>query len=484
MASGRKLLAGASWIYGAQALTVFAQFAYAAVTSRLVGPEGFGAYAIALSVSGLVTLVTAGGLSQAVSRMTNLDKLRLRALSTFALVLGLLGAAFLWISAAFWASLWGDGNARPAIELLAVSVLMAPLAAIATSLLRRQGSFRALAIVTLAANLLGMVIGAAAVAVWRTGWSLAASALAAQLLLLLLSTYLCGRILWGVANIKHARSEIAFSSNLSPIKFTEYFVGNILKWSVSRFLGSANFGYWNRGDMLATLPFQQVQMAVIQAVSPEFRNDIESPVRAHRVWTDLQILVAWFAFPLSAAAAIVLPLTVPLLFGPGWEQTSVLIPYLAVAAGLQMVSTVLASAVEMLGRYKWLWMTSGSLILFQLVGVCFLLILQDIAVAMMFLIATHTARHAVQVSLCGKHGYLDIPRLMKNYLASLVFALLLSLGLWISFWVAPGKSVAPVIWLGSLLIAVVVAVSLFKLRMKFPPWVIASRYGFIKGAGA
>lgn len=477
MGAARRLLAGAAWIYGAQIVTVVAQFAYAAVTSRLVGPSTFGAYAIALSVSGLVTLLVAGGMAQAVARMPDMESKPLHGLVTFAVLLGIGGAVFTWFTAGLWASLWGDASADSAVQFLALGPLVAPLIALSTTVMRRQGSYRRLATVTLVSNLAGMVVGLVAVAQTRSATALAVSAVTSQLILLVASLLFSNRALWGIGRLGNARHEVVFSANLTAVKVAEYLVGNIMKFSVSRWLGSAYFGHWNRADMLATLPFQQVQNAMLQAVSPEFRHDIETPSRAFRVWTDLLTLVAWLALPVSAVAAVVLPSLVPLLFGAGWDVAGTLTAPLAIAAGLQTISMVLSTAVESLGRFRWMWITSVSLVMFQVAGAFALLVGRNIGIAMAVLLITQLIRQLIQVIQCRNSGYLDTKRLLRNYAVAVAFSLLCAGIAALIKWCLVGAATQPLLLIAVALLLIIALVALWRNFHLLPPYVLAQRYG-------
>lgn len=464
-------------MYGAQAISVLVQFAYAAITSRYVAPAGFGAYAIALSVAGLVALLSSGGIAQSVARMTELDRPHIRALVSYALILGGGAAAFVWLSSPFWASAWGDVSATPVIRWLAVSSFVAPLSGIATTLMRRKGSFRALALIALLSNLVGMGAGAIAVIEFKSASALVMSSIVAQLLLVLGALSLTGGDLWGLARLKRARNEVRFSGHLTAIKFVEYLIGNITKFSTSRAIGSSYFGYWNRADVLTSVPFQQVQVALIQAISPEFRHDIGNAERARHVWTDLLILVAWFALPLSALAAVIMPALVPIFFGPGWTITSALVVPLALSAGLQMMSMVLSSAVETLGRFSWMWITSALLLAVQVAGAMSVFVYQDIIFAMVALIVTQIARHSVQIALCGKNGYLNITRLARNYLVVVVFSTLVAaIGVGVCTLV-PLALTSPTLWGLIALIVFGAAVLLWRFRDRLPPVILAKKYG-------
>lgn len=464
-------------MYGSQLITVLAQFAYAAVTSRLVDPAGFGAYAIALSVSGLVTLLATGGIAQSVARMADVVQERMQGLVTFAALLGASCATFVYLTAPFWAGIWGEEEAIGAIQFLSVAVLLAPLSGVGTNLMRRQGSFRLLAGITLTSNIVGMIVGAIVVFRMQSASALVVSAIVAQGLILVGSLLTTRRVMWGFGSIRSARTEVAFSGRLSIYKLSEYLVFNIMKFSVSRWLGASMFGHWNRADTLATLPFHQVQTALLQAVGPEFRHDIDNPNRAVRVWSDLLVLVAWVTVPVSVLAAIVLPGIVPLFFGPGWEIAAVLSSPLAIAAGLQTVSLVLSTAVESLGRFKWLWITSTCLIVVQVISAMALFVFRDIAIAMICLIATPLIRHGLQVFICGRHGYLDVRGLVASYWAVMVFSLGVGAVAWLVRWLVlliPDVAFAGISAVG---VCVLAAVALWLGRNRLPPIRLARTYG-------
>lgn len=107
--AGSKLKALASyagWMLGAQVATAMLQFGYAAVTSRLVPGAGFGAYAVALNLAAVVSLIAQGGLGLAAARTPELRPGKLSFLILFAVGLGIVSGFLLVVLARPWAALW------------------------------------------------------------------------------------------------------------------------------------------------------------------------------------------------------------------------------------------------------------------------------------------------------------------------------------------------------------------------------------------
>jgi O-antigen/teichoic acid export membrane protein len=478
LSTAQRLLAGAAWVYGAQLVTVVAQFAYAASTSRAVTPSGFGAYAVALSVTGLVSLLATGGLGQTVSRMAQLDRNRLQSLATYALILGASGALALYLSAPFWAWLWGVETSLQPMRWLAISSAFSPLVGLSTGLMARTGKFRQLGLITVLSNLSGMLVGAVAVYTWRTPSSLVISAVVAQFMVLVGSLLSSEGLLLGLSPLRYGRGDIGYSGKLTSASFLSYLTGNIVKLSMARAIDAASLGYWNRAEVLTTIPLQQVQSALIRAVYPEFRHDVADPSRARIVWTDMLVLVAWASLVLGAFIAVLVPPAVPFVFGAGWEIAASLAGPLAIVGGLQIVSILLTSAIEALGRFRWIWSTDVILILLQVMAAAMIFVFKDIWVAVFALVLTNVVRHGWQVWIAGRHGYLDARRLIGQYSLAVVFATVLASILWLTVQLALQALRFPALWILPLALLGGFVAICFALRDRLPIVRLARKYGF------
>ncbi|WP_442544872.1 oligosaccharide flippase family protein [Arthrobacter sp. KN11-1C] len=461
-------------------MTVVVQFFYAAVTSRAVSPSGFGAYAIALTVTGLISLLSSGGLGQTVSRMLEIDRYRIRALVGYALILGAVSGTVLLLSAPLWASLWGAEAASEPIRWLTISASLSPLVGLATGLMARTGKFRRLAVITALSNIIGMAIGAIAVIVWHSASSLVVSASLAQLFILIGAMLGTDRQLFGFANLRGGRKDISYSGKLVSTSMLSYLTGNIVKFTLARGIDPSILGHWNRAEVLTLIPMQQVQSALIRAVYPEFRHDIEGSSRARTVWTDMLILAAWVSMTLSAIALVLVPPIIPILFGDGWGMAATIAGPLAVVGGLQILATLLGSGVEALGRFRWMVSTEVILILIQVIAAGLILVARDIWVALGALIATNLIRHGWHIFLLSRHGYLDARRLLRHYAIAGGFSTSIALAFWFSLQCIYMTNFSAVYWFLAILILIVPVGFYFRIRNKLPAIVVARRYGLIQ----
>lgn len=476
MSKSRALINGAVWNYGAQISTVVLQFGYAAVTTRAVSAHGFGTYSVALTVGAFVSLLANGGLGQAAGRMTELTPGRIRGLSAYGSALGIIGAVVLFLTADFWAAIWQTPEASGPVRWMSLMALTGPLFGLVTGMMRRIGSFRQLAILIFTCNVAGMVTGAFAVSIWSTPSSLLISPIIAQSAVVLVGFFLYTKLLIGRWNVAEAFQDLSFSWKLTAARMLSYVSGNAGKYGVTIGLGASSLGIWNRTEVLTTVPFIQLQTAMVQAVYPEFRHDIGSHKRAYTAWPDLLGLVAWVSLPAGALVAMVVPPLVPILFGGGWEQVALLVPVLAMAAAVQAVVVMLSSAIEALGRFKWIWSTQIVVVLVQVAAAVWTIVIHDWTPILTALFVSFTIQHSLHIILTARAGYMNVKRLLGLYLtASLAACGTGATGLGI-VWIlnaAPVAFALPVITVGLGLIATVI----WKFRFSLPPMRIARQYG-------
>lgn len=476
MSTAKRLAAGAAWTYGSQVAVVFAQVGYAAVTSRAVAPEEFGYYAVALTMSGLFTLVATGGLSQTVSRLTNEEIESLPSLWSMAAILGFGCAAVAYLLANVFANLWATEEAAEVLRLLAVTAAVAPVVGLCSGLLRRAGKFKMVAGATLTSALLGMIIGSTAVIHYRTAESLAVSVVVAQTVLAVYLTFsVRGSISfarpWGRSN------PTSFSVKVICSYLFQYLVSYLPRFSAAHVTPAAALGQWNRAEVLGYVPFQQMQAALVPVVYPEFRHDRSDSHRAYVVWTDILALVAWITFPVGLAAAATLPVLIPILFGDGWDQAAWLAIPLALAGTIQAVVNLLAAGMEALGRFKVIWVVNLLQLLAQLGLALSVLITRSVWPAVLGLVLCQVISHVVMVTAASRSNLLEPRRLVRNYLgATMSGALVALLALGVVGGLAGGE---PLLALVAAVCGLVAAVLLFRQRRQLAPVRIAARRGLV-----
>lgn len=474
---GRRLAAGAGWVYGLQILTVIVQLAYAGLTSRTADPKVFGAYSVALSIAAFVNLLGSGGLAQTAARAPDAEHSSTRPLATYALVIGVGAALFTLLTANLWSALWAAPQAVGVVRLLAVSALILPMLSLCNGLLRREGKFRDLALATFVANVVGMIVGAGAVIVFRNPESLAVSAIVGQ----------WGTFIWAAGRLRGSlrpgilslRSDnVRFSTKIVMVSIFQYISGNAPRWSVSQFIGTSVLGAWNRADVLSTVPFSQMQNALLQVVYPEFRRYTVGSSAARAAWLDMLGLIAWLTLPVGAVLAGVGPLAVGLVLGPGWGQAAAILPLLALLGALQPIMVLFAGVLESASLFRAIWVAEALAFAISAAGVVFVVIDREYAFAILAMILATVVRHIVHLIQARRLGALGLLDVGRGYAQPVAFASILYGS---SFAVVQGLSGSiPALAIGAVGLAILLMWVCIT-RRSFEPLRILRRRGILGG---
>lgn len=479
VSSARATATGAAYTYGAQVGTVVLQFGYAALTSRLLGPSAFGEYSAGLISAGLVTQIAIAGIPQAVTRLSDRRGGELTSLLLYAAGVGLVSSLALLLTAPLWAALWGTDGAADIVRLLALNILFVPLVSFATGMALRARRFKMLATVVLVCNVTGMAAGGAAVLLTRAPESLVVSVITAQALTAVVLLALLRRDLTERPSIRTALANISYSFGISSAWSVYYIAANLGRLAVSRALGHSMLGYWNRAEVLTTVPFYQVQNAMAQALYPQFRKDREDPTRARRIWADLLGLVAWLCLPAAAMLAVGAPVLVQTLFGPGWAGVEGIAPFLALIGGVQALAFVLVAALEVLGRIAWLWQGYLLALVVAAGGAAIGAATHELTPTLVGLLVAVTAMHGYHVVRCAIAGLIGLRPLLGLYASAAVAAAIAAAVIRVAELAssaagAPDGAPLAVVVAGLLLLGAAVA-----LRHRLPVVRIARKHGIL-----
>jgi len=423
--SGKSIFRGFLWTYGAQIGSSLIQLAYAATTSRLIHSEGFGVFAIALSTSSLISLIVNGGISQTALRSEKLDSDTTKILQTYALVSGTFGALFLILTAKLWGSVWGTPQLTDALLILSAGVFIGPFAVLASGVSRRNGLFRLIGIATLLANISGMAVGLICLSFWHSSLCLLISPLFSQgvLTIVLISR---NRVqLFGFKSLRGLSDFTRYNISVILTKIASYVVLTLPLLIISRFFNLKIIGFMNRADVFTTLPLAQIQVALVQAISPEFRHDRNSPSRANTIWTDILVLFSWLVFPITLLLATIGYFVTPAVLGPGWSEAAYFSIPLALIGGLQILVSVLNSAIETVGSFRVVWLALLAALIGNGFGALFALMYRDFFWLPVGMVISVLLQHLAQIVASASRGFLQLKALFRGYFMSLIFSLML-----------------------------------------------------------
>ena len=478
MSGAGRVASGATSLLFSTFTVMFLQLGYAAVTSRLLAPEAFGAYAAALAGVGLAAMLGGSGFGQAAARADPGNDSD-RYLASAALLFGGLSAVVACAFAIPWSHLWGNPATAPVMMALALSIPIASVLSVVTGAMRRQGRTKTMAVLVAGGQVLGMSLGLLAVFFYRQPISLAVAGVAGPLAGLVLCGSLAGVSVHLGRPPKSSHADLIFGVKSTGMSLLRYIAYASPAWAMSRFVGAGAVGNYNRAISLIQVPAEGVQKAANTALFPELRPG-GAVFRSQDAFTDIVALMTWATVVLIPLGMVGSGPLVTIVLGPGWEDAAEIAPWAALAGIIPFVLVPLMSAVEAQGRYRVLVLAWAFTVVSIAVGVIGTALTHAVLPAPIAVTVGELLAVVVFIANCRAHGELRLgwywAHTYQVYLIQIPVVLALA-GV-LALVRGPLALVGSVAAVGLLEIA-----ALWVLRNRLPPWALFSKYGVLPGRG-
>lgn len=337
------------------------------ILARILAPEDFGLLAIATVAVDLLVALTNVGLLPALIQMKDPQDRNYNAAWTVASLRGVTLGALLFLGAGPIAALYGQPDATPLLQLIALRPVISGLASPRLADLERELNFRALAMMTAAATIVQTIVSvglAPTIGVF------------AVILGMLVGTALY-TVLSYVFALHRPRFRLDRASTGPILSFGRWVLATsvvavvgeaALRAVISRELGAAELGVYYVAARLAYLPSDAAAEIVGSIAFPVHARLRDRPRRAaEALAVNLRALTA-LLLPAYVILAALAPWLTREILGSAWTGTAPVIVLLAGAALLGVVADAVIPMLEGRGRPErvTIMVTVRSLVLLSL----------------------------------------------------------------------------------------------------------------------
>jgi O-antigen/teichoic acid export membrane protein len=364
---------GAAWSTVDVLVNRALSFALGVAVARLLTPDDFGVYAVALVVHVIVVNVSELGVSSALFR-GDADDVDAAAptVTTIALTSSAVLGALMALAAPVLARLLGAPAATATIQVMALTLPLAGVGAVPGALLRRNFRTDRLFVAGLANNLVSGVVVITLALAGLGPLALACSFVAGQVVstaAILVLAPARPRPGW---DPRQARSLLRFGLPLAGANVLGFSIQNVDYVVIGRLLGSTPLGLYMLAFNISGWP-QNVFSAVVRSVAvPAF-------ARLHQEGSDMAAqlakvlrLVARVTFPACLLLAVLAHPLVVTVYGARWAAAADALAGLALFAATRTIMEVFSDFLLALGRTRailavqvvWLPVLAAALVVF------------------------------------------------------------------------------------------------------------------------
>jgi len=386
------------------------------VLARLLFPEDFGLYGIALIIIRFARKVTNMGFSTVIVQRKEITAQEINTIFTVSLAINvLIGAALFW-GAPVFASWVGEAKAVPVVRVISATFLMAAFALVSENLLKREMRFKELAFSRSTRAMVGLslpiVLALLNFGVWSLILGEVVGTFAAMIASMLYARWL-PKLYFKTQAFKNV---YAYGLKVSIVSYLNYFINNVDYLLISRFLGVAQLGYYERAFNLMNLTRRQLGKTVNETLFSAYSKISEDKERVVQNLKKVLSYVSLVAYPVLIWLFFAAPSLIINMYGAKWNQTIAPLQIMSVSGLINTVVMVffpVTFALDLMADR----MKAQVLFLGSLIGFIYLLVPYNI-VGVAFAVVISTSIYAFSMILVMKKnlpfGFLDFFRTQKT----------------------------------------------------------------------
>ncbi|MGE3918000.1 MAG: oligosaccharide flippase family protein [Hyphomicrobiaceae bacterium] len=329
---GRRSITATLWGTGGSAVRVVLQVASQVVLARLLGPETFGLYAVAIVIILLSSLFADVGLAYGLIQRPHVSNDDIRFVFTWQVILGLAVSLLLLVAAPLIARLYGDPRLTEIVAVLAPGCLINAAAATAGALLRREMDFKTINVVGIVAYAAGFLLLAIPLALAGAGvMSLVLAYLVQSLATLLMQYWVVRHSLRPLLWQPEAPGLLRFGLTVLVTNLLNWAMNGIDRAIVGSALGLSAAGLYATAYNLISAPLLtglSLLQSVFYSASAKVQDDRAQLARGLRTLLGAVML---FAAPLFVGIAAVAETFFVTLYGTRWSGGGGVLAPLALA---------------------------------------------------------------------------------------------------------------------------------------------------------
>ncbi|MBN8830779.1 MAG: lipopolysaccharide biosynthesis protein [Sphingomonadales bacterium] len=334
-----RLVKGFAWTLSSRAVVALLSFISSIVLARLLMPEDFGLFAMAISLSAVVQALAALPLSEALIQTSEVDDDHIGSTYTLAVARAVLLSVVLGVAAWPIAYLYHEPRLFGILLAMAFIMLLSGFFSPRWALIQKQLSFGPSAVQSITLRMTNMVVALPIAYFYRSVWAIIIGMIAAQIVSVTLThCYAPAPLRFSTKRIRAIWSFSVWGTFSGILNTINQRIDTLMIGSV---LGHREVGLYWYADDKAVLPTREITTPLVVVLFPGLSRVKDDPVRLATAYRRAQSLLFAACVPAGVGFGLVADQFVNVLLGEKWLP---IIPIIQILAPLLALEALIASA--------------------------------------------------------------------------------------------------------------------------------------------
>jgi lipopolysaccharide exporter len=341
---------GSLWIFLIRICNQLLSLLKVVVTARVLLPDDFGLFGIALMTIGILDAFSQTGFQTALVQRKKEVGTYLDTAWTFNVLRGLLLFALVAGTAPYVSIFFGKPGATPLIICAGLTLLIQGFQNVGTMYFQKEMRFRRQFVYESAGNVLDFIGAIVLVLIFRNVWALVISTLVGS----------AARLTIGyLMHPFRPRFRFAFDKALELFHFGKWVLGSsVLLYLISqgdnmvvgKLLGATALGYYLFAFRFGSLPVSEITYAISQVAFPAYASLQDDIPRLRQLFSRTLQLTSILSLPLAASILVLAPEITLHILGAKWLPIVQPLRFLVAAGALRSVAAVSGQLFVAMGK--------------------------------------------------------------------------------------------------------------------------------------
>ena len=347
---GKAIARGAIWTVSVRMVARFISVISTLILARLLTPEDFGVYALAMAIYAFVDLLGAFGFGSALIQNQDAEDAHYNTAWTLHFIFSLMSSSLLFFLAPYAAAFFEEPQLETVARFMCILFLLNGVKNIGVINFQKHMTFNREFRFSLFTKLTGFLVTIPLAFLLRSYWAMLWGLLASTCMVLLLSYMM--QPFRPRPELSRWREMISFTAWLQVNNILNYFGRHTEKVLVSRMADVAAVGSLQLAREVGQLLREMVQ-PINRAVFPGYARVNKNPAGILDIFCDVNAVLLMIGFPVAVGLFSTAHLFVPTVLGEQWQHTVPLMKWLALASLLTVGMGSTNNVLIALARVKW-----------------------------------------------------------------------------------------------------------------------------------
>lgn len=345
-----RVVRGAGWLFAGRLLGRGLAIVKLIILARLLAPEDFGLFGIAMLALATMETFTQTGFGQALIQRRDDARRHLDTAWTVQVLRGVILAGALFMVAPLVGWFFDEPRAVPLVRALCAIEIIKATANIGIVYFRKEMEFHKQVIYNLTVSLGTAAVGITLALILRNVWALVWASLSGAAIGAALSYVMHPyrpRLSWNTAQV---RELAGFGRWIMASNLLVFFIMNADNAFVGRMLGPAMLGLYVMAYRLSNMAATEISHTLAAVTFPAYSKIQDDALRLSGAHVRILTMTMLLATPLAAGLAVVAPLAVPLILGESWMKVVIPLQLLCLSGWLRAYGATIGPVLVGSGR--------------------------------------------------------------------------------------------------------------------------------------